>query len=81
MRENIKATGARNHRREFGYRDCSQQGIDSAKYPNANEECRGRKLSGDVTGSAQDAHPDRAADGYRETEADAQNTEEGSVPG
>ena len=81
MNEDIPTSGARNHRTELGDRDCSQQSVNSAGDPDPDEECWCGKLLGDFARSAQDAHADRAADGYGQTEADAENAQQGSVMG
>src|SRR2546425_1161398 len=44
-------------------------------------ECRSGELFGDVAGSAQDAHPDRAANGHGQTEADTEDAQKLAVAG
>ena len=75
-REDVLPAAARQHRPELGERIRAEQRVESADDPDPDEQPGIRQQRGDVARSAQNAAPDRVADGDSEAERQAENAQE-----
>jgi hypothetical protein len=76
MRKDVKPARARNHRSQLCNGERAKKRIDSPDDPNQDKEPGVLQVSRDLTGGAEDTHPDSPADGDRKAKANAENPQQ-----